>query len=55
MADERRRWYHRGAPFSAVPIWFIGWLFTVGYAELVWWEILLAIIVWPLYLGRALV
>jgi hypothetical protein len=54
MADDRRRWY-RSSPVSFVPIWFMGWLFTIGYAGLVWWEILLGIVVWPLYLGRALV
>jgi hypothetical protein len=54
MSDERRRWY-RGSPVSFVPLWFMGWLFTIGYAGLVWWEILLGIVVWPLYLGRALI
>jgi hypothetical protein len=33
-------------------IWFIGWLFTIGYAELVWWKIILGIVVWPFYLGQ---
>jgi|WetSurMetagenome_2_1015567.scaffolds.fasta_scaffold661637_2 hypothetical protein len=35
-------------------IWFMGWLFTIGYAGLVWWKILLGIIVWPYYLGAFL-
>ena len=34
-------------------IWFIVWLFTIGYAELVWWKIILGIVVWPYYLGTA--
>ncbi len=34
--------------------WFIGWLFTIGYLNLVWWEILLGLIIWPYYLGVAL-
>lgn len=34
-------------------IWFIGWLFTIGYANLVWWKIILGIVVWPFYLGDA--
>jgi hypothetical protein len=42
MAEERERWYRRRAPTLIGPIWFIGWLFTIGYAGLVWWEILLA-------------
>ncbi|MGQ9546843.1 MAG: hypothetical protein ACUVTR_06800 [Dehalococcoidia bacterium] len=51
---DKERWYHRRAPILVGPIWFIGWLFTVGYANLVWWQILLAIIIWPYFLGRAL-
>ncbi len=34
-------------------IWFIGWLFTIGFANLVWWKIILGIVVWPFYLGDA--
>ena len=34
-------------------IWFIGWLFTIGFAQLVWWKIILGIVVWPLFLGQA--
>jgi hypothetical protein len=45
----------RGASILIGPVWFIGWLFTVGFAGLVWWEILLALVVWPFFLGRALV
>jgi hypothetical protein len=33
-------------------IWFIGWLFTIGFAQLVWWKIILGIVVWPLFLGQ---
>ena len=32
-------------------MWFIGWLFTIGYVGLVWWKIILGIVVWPYYLG----
>ncbi len=35
------------------PIWFIGWLFTIAFAQLVWWEALVAILLWPYYLGLA--
>jgi len=55
MAEESKRWYHRRSfPVLIGPIWFIGWLFTIGYAGLVWWEILLALIIWPYFLGRTL-
>jgi hypothetical protein len=33
-------------------IWFIGWLFTIGYVNLVWWKIILGIVVWPWFLGN---
>jgi hypothetical protein len=33
--------------------WFAGWLFTIGFANLVWWKIILGIMVWPFYLGDA--
>ena len=33
--------------------WFAGWLFTIAFAELVWWKIILGIVVWPYYLGIA--
>jgi hypothetical protein len=35
-------------------IWFMGWLFTIGFAHLSWWKIILGIVVWPLFLGQSL-
>jgi hypothetical protein len=35
-------------------VWFIGWLFTIGFAQLGFWKIVLGIIVWPYYLGQHL-
>jgi hypothetical protein len=32
-------------------VWFMGWLFTIGYANLIWWKIILGIVVWPYYLA----
>ncbi len=32
-------------------IWLAGWLFTIGYLELGFWRGVLALIVWPYYLG----
>ena len=43
---------NRGGGFVG-GIWFIGWLFTCGYANLIWWKWLLALVVWPFYLGDA--
>jgi hypothetical protein len=33
------------------PIWGIGWLFTLGFLQLSFWKGLLALIIWPYYLG----
>jgi uncharacterized membrane protein len=32
-------------------VWIMGWLFTVGFLGLGFWKGVLAIIVWPYYLG----
>ena len=40
--------------FTGVVIWFSGWLFTISFAQLVWWKIILGLFVWPLYLGQIL-
>jgi hypothetical protein len=36
------------------PIWYIGWLFTVSFAGLSFGKALLALLIWPWYLGQAL-
>ena len=36
------------------PLWFIGWLFTVGFTGLSFGKAVWAILVWPYYLGSAL-
>jgi hypothetical protein len=33
--------------------WFIGWLFTIAFAKLIWWQALLGLVIWPYYLGLA--
>lgn len=32
-------------------VWFVGWLFTIGFLKLTFWKGVLALIVWPYYLG----
>jgi hypothetical protein len=32
-------------------LWTIGWLFSIGYLGLSFWKGVLAIIIWPYYLG----
>ena len=47
---------HRGGNAAGAltgTIWFIGWLFTIGFAQLVWWKIIVGIVVWPYFLGLA--
>jgi hypothetical protein len=41
-------------PHAAGMLWFGGWLFTISFAKLVWWKALLALIVWPYFLGGTL-
>lgn len=32
-------------------LWIAGWLFTIGYLNLGFWQGLLAVILWPYYIG----
>lgn len=36
------------------PLWFIGWLFTIGFTHLTFGKAVWALVLWPYYLGRAL-
>jgi len=47
----KRHMKNSGGFFGA--FWFAGWLFAIAYANLVWWKIILGIVVWPFYLGDA--
>ena len=49
-AATRARSSSNGQSLSGT-LWFIGWLFTIGFARLVWWKALLAVILWPYFLG----
>jgi hypothetical protein len=50
---DHKKWGGRGGSSMAGVVWFIGWLFTIGFAQLVWWQIILGIVVWPYYLALA--
>jgi uncharacterized membrane protein len=39
---------------TAGGFWFASWLFTIGVLELSFWKGMLALIVWPYFLGVAL-
>lgn len=36
------------------PVWCMGWLFTIGYTHLSFGKAVLALALWPYYLGSAL-
>jgi hypothetical protein len=51
MAEESK-WKHRGSHGTLIgPVWFMGWLFTIGFLQLHFWKAVLGIILWPYYLG----
>lgn len=33
--------------------WFAAWMFTIGFLKLAFWQGVLAIFIWPYYLGVA--
>jgi hypothetical protein len=47
MADKVRIEQHSGGGL----LWAAGWLFTIGVLQLSFWKGVLALIVWPYYLG----
>ncbi len=42
-----------GAIFSGTT-WYAAWLFTIGIAQLSFWQAAFALAIWPYYLGVAL-
>ena len=32
-------------------LWFGAWLFTIGFLKLTFWQGVLAVVIWPYYLG----
>ncbi|MCX5991129.1 MAG: hypothetical protein NTZ04_02175 [Chloroflexi bacterium] len=50
--EHEGKYWQRGA-FLAGAFWFAGWLFTIAFANLVWSKIILGLVVWPYYLGKA--
>jgi len=54
MSDECRRVEKKWCSDLSGSLWFAGWLFTLGYLHLPFWQGLLGLVIWPWYLGRAL-
>ncbi len=51
MSKEMMRIEHHGLVGG---FWIIGWLFSIGFVGLTFWQGVLALILWPYYLGVAL-
>ena len=52
MADETKiRCTSTNCGTLFAPVWIIGWLFTIGFLHFSFWKAVLAIIIWPYYLG----
>jgi len=55
MSDDTKRGTRITVGFRPeIPIWFVGWLFTIGYLKLTFWKAVLALVIWPYYVGVAL-
>ena len=52
--DQKSGWKSAVVAGIMGPIWFIGWLFTIGFVGLSFWKAVLALIIWPYLLGVAL-
>jgi hypothetical protein len=52
--DDRRPQRIRIEQHSAIGLlWIAGWLFSIGYLKLAFWQGVLALFIWPFYLGSA--
>jgi len=51
--ESKNKNYGGHAAGAGGAFWLAGWLFTISFANLVWWKIILGIVVWPLFLGYA--
>lgn len=54
MADNEKHWHHHVSSGLAGAIWFGGWLFTIGFLKLAWWQIIVGVVIWPYFLGASI-
>ncbi len=54
MSSDRSNGMQARSAVSLAPLWLIGWLFTIGLLHPTFWKAVLAILIWPYYLGAAL-
>lgn len=52
MADRER--VSVDANVSLGSLWIVGWLFTIGFEQLTFWKGVLAVVIWPYFLGAGL-
>lgn len=52
-SEDKSRVIHVESGNIIGSVWFIGWLFTIAFAKLIWWQAILGIVIWPYYLGLA--
>jgi len=48
---EGSHWHGGHKAFSWGPLWIMGWFFTIGFAHLTFWKGVIAIVIWPYYIG----
>jgi hypothetical protein len=48
---EKLKIVHSG---SSSLLWCAGWLFTIGYLKLSFWQGALALLIWPYHIGVAI-
>jgi len=53
--DEEKKCQNKNVEHVSLigPLWFVGWLFTIGFLHLTFWKAVLALVVWPYYIGAA--
>ncbi len=52
MGDNGKRGWNPCNPGTCVgPFWFMAWLFTIAFLKLSFWKAVLALVLWPYYLG----
>jgi hypothetical protein len=55
MSDSNRGGGQARTVVTTIPFWLIGWLFTIGFTHPTFWKAVLDILIWPYFLGKALV
>ncbi len=54
MGEENKSKTYKHHSSDCGIIWLIGWLFSIGFLKLTFWKAVLALILWPYYIGDVL-